>query len=159
MAEMYSIAGERIYIGSAAISDQNDDFEASDFSSVTWVEITGWTQRGEFGDAAAVVTSDQIGRSRTKKAKGTNNAGTMENVFDRNDSDAGQAKLKEAMAASDNYPIRVLDPLRSGESTAAYAMFIGLVMSSRRNSGGPNDPDRISCSIEINSNIVDVAAT
>lgn len=159
MAEMHSIAGERIYISSAAISDKDTDFVEGDFSSVTWIEIPGWTQRGQFGDTSTVVTSDQIGRPRVKKAKGTANAGTMENVFDRNDGDAGQAKLKAARASSDNYAFRVLDPLRTGESTPAAAMFIGLVMSAPRNSGGPNDPDRISCSIEINSNIVEVAAT
>lgn len=159
MAKMFAIAGEKIFIGSASIADQDDDFVEADFSGVTWIEITGWTQRGEFGDSRTSVTSEQIGRPRVKKASGTFDAGTMENTFDRNNDDPGQQKLKEAMNSGDNYPIRVVDPLRSGQSTPAEAIFIGLPQSSRRNSGGPNDPDRLAAAININSNIVEVAAT
>ena len=159
MAAMHSIAGEKFYIGTASISDKDADFTESDFSGVSWIEVTGWTQLGAFGDSRTVVTSDQIGNARTKKAGGTLNAGSMENTFDRNPADSGQKKLAEAMAAGTNYPFRVVDPLRSGQSTAAEALFIGIVTSSSRSGGGPNDPDRISATVEVNSNIVTVAAT
>lgn len=158
MPVMYPVAGKKLYIGSAAIDDQDTDFAESDFSSVSWVEVKGWVQMGAVGDAATLVTSDQISSGRTKKQKGTKNAGSMENVFDILAGDAGQTALRAAVASADNYPFKIDFPLRTGESTPARRLFIGLVMGDPEQGGGPNNPDRFSSTIEINSNVVKVAA-
>lgn len=94
MAKMYPVAGCKLYIGDAAIDDQDDDFDAADFDAVSWTEVKGWVTMGAIGDTAQLVTSDQIGVARTKKAKGNRNAGSMENVFDTvTDSNAWQCEF------------------------------------------------------------------
>lgn len=159
MAKMYSVADCKIYIGDAAIDDKDADFQESDFSGVSWVEIKGWVTLGAHGDAAALVTSDQVGVGRTKKAKGTRNAGTMDNVFDVVADDAGQLQLAAAEATSDNWPIRVVyNDTPSGGGTPSENKFIALVMSVQRQGGGANDPRRMGATLEINSNLVFKAA-
>lgn len=159
MAKMYPVAGSKIYIGNAPIADQDDDFVEADFSGVTWTEIKGWVTMGAHGDAATLVTSDQIGNSRTKKAKGTRNAGSMENVFDVVADDPGQLALIAAEKTDDNYPFRIVyNDAPAGGGTPSEHKFIGLVMSANRAGGGANDPRRMNATIEINSNLVFTAA-
>jgi len=161
MAKMYPVAGCKFFIGNAAIADQDDAFDAADFTSVTWTEVKGWVQMGAVGDAAALVTSDQIGSARTKKAKGTRNAGSMENVFDVVADDTGQLAMIAAEQTDDNYPFRITyndAPLTGSAPTPSESLFIGIVMSQARQGGGANDPRRRNFNIEINSNIVPVAA-
>lgn len=162
MAKMYPVAGCKFFIGSAAIEDQDDDFIATDFDAVTWVEVKGWVTMGASGDAATLVTSDQIGNKRTKKAKGTRNAGSMENVFDVIADDPGQLALVAAEQTDDNYPFRIVyndTPTTGPAPTPSESLFIGLVMSRSRAGGGANDPRRMNSTVEINSNVVAVPAS
>ncbi|MBY8918824.1 hypothetical protein KUG85_04720 [Nitratireductor sp. L1-7-SE] len=161
MAKMYPVAGCKFYIGSAAIDDQDDDFVAADFDAVTWIEVKGWVTMGASGDSATLVTSDQIGNKRTKKAKGTRNAGSMENTFDVVADDPGQLAMIAAEQTDDNYPFRTVyndAPTTGPAPTPSESLFIGLVMSKSRAGGGANDPRRMNSTVEINSNIVHVAA-
>lgn len=162
MAKMYPVGGSRIYIGDAAIDDQDDEFVAADFDAVTWTEIKGWVQMGAHGDAAALVSSDQIGNKRTKKGKGNRNAGSMENNFDVVADDPGQLALVAAEKTDDNYPFRIVyndAPMTGIAPAPSEHMFIGLVMTTQRQGGGANDPRRMGGTIEINSNLVFVPAT
>ncbi len=151
MAQLYPIAGSKIHIGNAAINDSDADAVEGDFSALTYVEIKGWTQSGRNGDAAALITSDQINVSRTKKAKGTSNAGSMENTFDLIYDDPGQLALIAAQGTQDNYPFKVV------HKNGATRYFYGLVMSSQEAGGGANTQHSMAGTIEINSNIVRVA--
>jgi len=159
MAQLYPVAGCKIYIGNAAMDDQDDDFIASDFASVTWVEIKGWTDMGSIGDSSQLITSDQINTARTKKAKGTKNAGSMENVFDIIPDDPGQIALLAAAGVQTNYPFRIdmNDAVAAGDPSKR--MFVGLVMTAQERGGGANTPRKVGGTVEINSNIVKVAAT
>lgn len=162
MAKMYPVAGSKFYIGDAPMDDQDADFAADDFEAVVWTEVKGWVTMGASGDAAALVTSDQIGNARTKKAKGTRNAGSMENVFDTVKDDPGQIALIAAEQTANNYPFRIVynDAPTTGVSpTPSESLFIGLVMSKSRAGGGANDPRRTNATIEINSNIVEIPAS
>lgn len=154
MPSLYPVAGMRLYIGSTK-NTQNSDFAESDFSSESWVEIDGWSQVGGFGDSAALVTFELVNRSRDEKQKGTSNAGSMENIFAQIDDDAGQLALISAASPSDknNYAFRVL------HVSGAERFFIGVVMSAREVGGTANNPRNLSSTIEINSNIVRVAAS
>jgi len=152
MAQLYPVAGSKIYIGGAPMDDTDDDMVEADFSSVTWTEVKGWTQMGRVGDSGALITSDQINVGRTKKAKGTRNAGSMENTFDIVPADPGQLALIAATAVVDNYPFRV--DLSSGEKR----YFVGIVMSSQDQGGGANTGSNMAATVEINSNVVRVAA-
>lgn len=159
MAKMYSVAGCKIYIGDAAIEDKDADFQESDFAGVNWVEIKGWVTLGAHGDAAALVTSDQVGVGRTKKAKGNRNAGTMDNVFDVVADDPGQLQLVAAEKTNQNWPIRVVyNDAPAGGGSPSENKFIAIVMSAQRQGGGANDPRRMSATLEINSNLVFTAA-
>lgn len=158
--QMYPIKGAKVYIGGAAIDDKATAFSSSDFSSVTWTQIKGLTQMGRYGDASASVTSDQIDSERTKKAKGTRNAGTAEFSFDVIADDTGQIAVYAAAQSDLNWPIKIEwdDAPSTGSSpTPTIDYFIGLVMSATENGGPANSPRQLGMSVEINSNIVRVA--
>lgn len=158
---LYPVNGCKIFIGGAK-EDQTADFVAGDFTSETWVQIGAWTQMGSFGDAANLITSDRISESRTKKAKGTRNAGSMQNTFDSVPTDLGQLALIAAEKTLNNYAFKVElndKPVTGVAPTNSLRYFIGLVMSANEQGGGANTPQTMNASIEINSNIVRVAAT
>lgn len=162
MAKLFPVAGCKLYISDAPIEDKDADFVALDFDAVTWTPISGWVTMGGSGDSASLVTSDQIGNARTKKAKGTRNAGSMENVFDVVKDDPGQLALIAAEQTQNNYGFRIVyndAPTTGVAPTPSEAMFIGLVMSTSYAGGGANDPRRMNCTTEINSNRVDVPAS
>jgi hypothetical protein len=106
---LFPVAGSHIYIG-GVLSDKNADFVASDFTSQTWTEIDGWSQAGTIGDAGALITTPLINRGRDAKQKGTANAGSMQNIFAFNASDAGQLALIAASLPSNknNYAFKIL---------------------------------------------------
>jgi len=149
---LYPVAGSRIYIGPQTV-DQTDDFEASDFAGLSFVEIDGWQTMGSVGDTAALISTDLINRGRTTKQKGTFNAGSMQNTFAIIAADAGQLALIAASKVRDNYAFKIL--LQDG----SVRYFIGLVMSAQEAGGGANTIQTLNASIEINSNVVTVAAT
>lgn len=148
---LHPVAGSRIYIG-PQIADQDDDFEESDFTGLTFVEIDGWSQMGTLGDSAAMISTDLINRGRTIKQKGTFNAGQMQNVFAIILDDPGQLALIAAAKVRDNYAFK----LAMEDGSTRY--FIALVMSAEEAGGGANTIQNLNASLEINSNIVTVTA-
>lgn len=104
---LYPTSGCRIFIGTAALDEKSTDFVDSDFSAVVWQEIAKWTQMGPIGDTAALISTDVINEARTKKQKGTRNAGSMDNVFAVSPLDAGQLAIIAAEKTLDNYPFMV----------------------------------------------------
>lgn len=162
MSKLFAVAGERFFIGTAPIEEPDGDAIADDFDDVEWIEVKAWVQMGAIGDTAALVTSDRINEGRTKKAKGTRNAGTMENVFDSAPGDLGQLKLIEAERSPHNYPLRIVHndaPAVGAAPAPSESLFIGLIMTTALQGGGANDPKRISANTEINSNIVTIPAS
>lgn len=159
MADLYPVAGWHIYIGGTKAA-QSTDFVAGDFSAETWTEIDGWSQAGAFGDAAQTITTALINRSRDAKQKGTSNAGSMQNVFAWLPSDAGQAALIAASSPSvkDNYAFKITAS-DTGGSTPTTFYFIALVMGHQFAGGGANTIQNLNGTLEINSNVVSVAAT
>lgn len=159
MPQMYSVAGKKIFIGNSTVSDQDDDFIESDFSGQSWTEIKGWVTMGAVGGEAALVTSEQINSGYTKKGKGVKNSGSMANTFDILEGDAGQADLIAAIASSANFAFKIEFPLRAGQATPTMRLLVGLAMGFNESGGGPNDPDRFESTIELQNNVVRVAAT
>ena len=157
MADLFPVAGCKIYIG-GVLASKATDFIESDFSGESWVEIDGWSQMGGIGDAAQLITTALINRDRDLKQKGTRNAGSMENVFAILPTDAGQIALRAAETTKNNYAIRIdLNDASGGAPSKRY--FIGLVMNAREVGGEANVIQNLNATIEINSNIVRVAAT
>jgi hypothetical protein len=104
---LYAVNGARIYIGGVK-DEQSTDFVAADFSSATWVEIKKWTQMGKIGDTSALISQNIIAEKRDKKAKGTRNAGSMQNIFAVSPADAGQIALIAAETDVNNYAFKIL---------------------------------------------------
>lgn len=162
MTTLYAVAGQKLYIGSAAVDLQDDDLVEADFSAVTWIEIKHWTQMGAIGDAAALITTPLIDRARDYKQKGTRNAGQMQNIFVLQRADAGQAALIAAEATDLNYPFKLEgndEPAVGSNPTPSIRYFHGLVMSAQEAGGGANTAQTLNSTIEINSNIVVVNAS
>lgn len=157
MADLYPVAGMRIYIGGTKTS-QSTDFIASDFASESWTEIDGWETVGAFGDSAQVITTQLVNRNRDLKQKGTANAGSMQCQFAQIDGDAGQQALFAASVGTNksNYAFRV-DGNETGTPSKRY--FIGLVMGFAEQGGNANTIRMVQVTIELNSNVVRVAAS
>lgn len=161
--DLYPVAGAKLYIGGAAMATQADDFVAADFSAVSWTEIDGWQSMGPVGDTAQLISTDLINRGRTTKQKGTRNAGSMQNRFGILASDAGQLALIAAEKTRNNYPFKIEfdDAATSPASptpTPTTRYFVGLVMSAQEVGGEANTARMLESTIEINSNVVSVAA-
>jgi hypothetical protein len=106
MATLYPVAGCKIYIGAAIELPDGDAVEA-DFASVSWTRIRKWQQMGDFGDTAALITSQIIDEQRDIKQKGSRNAGQMQNVFAAAAEDEGQLALIAAEKTHHNYPFKI----------------------------------------------------
>jgi len=155
------VAGLKIYIGST-MSDSATDFVEADFTGVnaspdSWVLIDGWEQMGPVGDAAADIATTLINRGRTLHQKGTADAPTMSNVFKIIAGDAGQTALIAAGLPSNknNYTFRIVGN-ESGTPSKLY--FLGLVMGTPETGGAANTIRSMTGNIQINSNVVHVAA-
>jgi hypothetical protein len=157
---LYPVAGCKLYISNAAFPEQSDDVDAADFAAVSWVEVKKWTQMGTFGDSAQLITTDLIGEGRTKKQKGTKNAGSMANVFAYDSTDTGQQRLATAASSYNNYAFKVeLNDKTGAQVNSSLREFYGLVMSAQSVGGGANTVQTLNATVEINSNIVSVPAT
>lgn len=162
MADLYPVAGSKIYIGGVT-ETQIDDFIESDFSGETWTEIDGWSQMGSVGDTAALITTALINRGRDLKQKGTANAGSMQNVFAIVAGDDGQEAMIAASKTRQNYAFKIEfdDAATSPASPTpqpSKVYFVGLVMSAQEAGGEANTIRTLNSTIEINSNVVNVAA-
>jgi hypothetical protein len=156
---LYPVAGCKIYIG-GVLADKSTDFVSGDFTSQVWTEIDGWTQMGDIGDAAQGITTPVINRGRDVKQKGTSNAGSMQNVFATIATDAGQLALIAAAAPTNksNYAYRIdMNDAAAGAPSKRY--FIALAMMAQESGGAANTIRNLNVTLEVNSNIVRVAAT
>lgn len=149
MADLYAAAGSRIYIG-GVLASKNSDFVAGDFASQVWVEVDGFKKMGDIGDNAEVITTQLINRGRDIKQKGTNNAGSYEASFAVVTGDAGQTALKTAQGTKSNYAFKI------AYSSGEVSYFIAMVMSRTRAGGEANTVLEMGCTLEINSNVVEV---
>ncbi|MBD9519283.1 hypothetical protein IB262_05165 [Ensifer sp. ENS02] len=125
MAQLYPVAGAKIYIG-PAVNDVPDDADmnAALFSSVSFTEVKGWQTMGAVGDAAALITESIISSGRDLKAKGTRNAGSMQNNFIILPNDAGQIALIAAEKTDYNYPFKLAFDDAPPAKTATVTMTI-----------------------------------
>lgn len=103
---LYPVAGSKIYIG-RRVEPRNTDLTAADFSGATWLEISGWTQAGTVGDTQELITQKVISSKRVRKAKGTLDAGNMENTFLPEATDPGQIRFKEAIKSCKPYEFKI----------------------------------------------------
>jgi hypothetical protein len=158
MSNLFTTAGSKIYIGTAPKSFGAMDMVPSDFASVTWVEISGVTDLGSSGDAAEVVTSNHINRRRTRKAKGTRDAGNMTVVADLDYADPGQLAAIAAEQTDFTYPFKIVLKDAPPGGTPSERLFVALVASQREEWSDANNIMKLNLELAIDSNIARVAA-
>tara|TARA_R110002020_G_scaffold5179_4_gene21925 strand:- start:9534 stop:10013 length:480 start_codon:yes stop_codon:yes gene_type:complete len=157
MSKLFATAGSRLYIGGVK-TFAGTDFVASDFSAESWVEVTGTTDLGALGDTAQLISSDQVNSGRTRKLKGTKNAGSMQVVADLDYSDAGQLALIAAEKTKDSYAFRLVFNDAPSGGTPSERLFTAYVMSASEQMGSANTVQQLQTTLEIDSNIARVAA-
>lgn len=106
MATLYPVAGCKYYVGPAVELPDVDIVEA-DFASTVWTEVKNYMEAGALGDAAALITTPLIDRTRDVKQKGTRNAPSRQDNFAVAIADAGQIAMLAAEKTNYNYPFRV----------------------------------------------------
>lgn len=159
---IFAAAGSRFFIGDAAIDDKDTDFIATDFDSVTWVEVSPLESIGTIGQEASEITFDQLNRKRTKVIKGNRRAPNLEVTAGLNYSNAGQAQMLAAEGTEHNYPVRVMfndAPATGSAPTPSERMMIGLVMKVGETADEANSVQRLTSSIAVNSNVVRINAS
>jgi hypothetical protein len=128
MANLYAVAGAKIYIG-PQMALTLEDIEADDFAAFSddWVEIDGWENAGNFGDTATVISTAIINRGRVVKQKGTRDAGTSEQRFAFIPGDPGMAAVTAAMSSQQNYAFRIVwDDAPEGGTPSITYMIAGV---------------------------------
>jgi len=159
MSHLFSTAGSRIYIG-AAKAFNGTDMVATDFTtgSPVWTQIGGVTDLGTIGDTAELITSNQVAVARTRKMKGTRNAGSAQIVADLDYADPGQLALIAAERTKDTYAFKMVlaDSPAGGIPSERY--FVALVMSAAEAYSEANNVMKLNATLEIDSNIVRVNA-
>ena len=93
----------------------------------TYVVIGRIRNIGGFGDTYQEITVDEVNDGRTRKAKGTANAGNMELVCSRDADDAGQIALIAAAESQEAFNFKV--ELPNGDGTDQVYYVSALVMS------------------------------
>lgn len=103
--QLYAVAGSKLYIGEAV--NAKGQVSVIDFAGQDWVKIGGWASAGSIGDTQAVGEQSLIDENRTRKFKGLQNGGSMENTFVPMALDAGQKRFKEAIASCKPYAFKI----------------------------------------------------
>lgn len=157
-AGIYSVAGTKVFIGSA-MSAKTTNFVAADFNLQSWVNISWLENIGQFGDEATEIDFSAIDVNRTQKLKGVFNAGNLALVVGRDYTDSGQNILQTANTTIFDYGFRVLfNDQPVGGVSGSIRYFIGKIMSFREQFDTVNNVIRANVNVGINSNVVVVNA-
>ncbi len=165
MTNLIPVAGCKFYIG-AVLEPTSSDFVAGDFTGAnaspdSWILVDGWETMGPIGDAVTDIATALINRGRTIHQKGTADAPTMSNTFAILASDPGQIAMVAAGQPSNkaNYSFKILGNEPSPIVNASIIYFSGLVMGTPEQGGGANTIRKLNVNIQVNSNLVHVAAS
>lgn len=157
MGHIFATAGAKFYIGSALAFDGTDFVEA-DFAAQSWTEVTGLSNLGSLGDAAELISFNEIGIRRTRKQKGTRNAGSMQIVAGIDYADAGQLAIIAAEKVDATYAFKLVFNDAPAGGTPSQRLFTALVISATEQLDEANNVMALNATMEIDSNIVRVAA-
>lgn len=155
---IYTTAGARLYIG-GPLAAKSSDFELADFDSQDWTEIDETEGLGSAGDTSAEVTFDGINSGRTRRLKGTKNAGSMDVVCGLDPADPGQIALVAAERTKNDFAFRVVLADAPPGGTPSERLFVAQVGSASEQFDTANSVMKLNASLWINSNIVKVAAS
>lgn len=150
-------SGSKVFIGGVRLAATDT---AAEYAALTWVPIEQVENIGEFGDEAAQITFDDIGDGRTKKLKGSRNAGMLALVCGWDPMGAGQIAVRAAEKTSFDYAFKIEanDKLDANDTNSIF-YFHAKVASARRVQGGANDVVKMNANLDITTEIVEVPAT
>lgn len=155
---IYATNGAKLYIG-GALAAKSADFVEADFTSQTWVEIGEVEALGTVGDTSAEITFDSISANRTRRLKGTRNAGSMEVVMGIDYEDPGQIALIAAEKTIHDYAFRIVMNDAPAGGTASERLFVAKVGSAAEALETANNVMKLNASLWVNSNVVHVDAS
>lgn len=156
---IYATNGAKLFIG-GVLPNKTTDFVLANFTTPpqSWVEIGETEALGSVGDTSAEITFDGIGANRTKRLKGTRNAGTMDVVCGIDYEDAGQIALLAAEKSKSDYAFKlVLNDAPVG-GTPSERYFIAAVGSAVEALDTANNVMKLNATLWVNSNVVRVNA-
>lgn len=160
MASIFATALSGFYISTSTTAPAT--YDAAGYGALTYVKVCPLQNLGAFGTSFESVTFDDICTGLRTKIKGINDNGEMEVVAGYDDTDAGQIRLKLAVAdtSTSNYHFKVTFPNKQNlTGTDSVFYFSGKVMSAVRTPGGASDVVTLNSTIGINSAIVEVVST
>ncbi len=154
---LYATNGAKLFLG-GVLAQKSTDFVLADYSSQTWLEIKELESLGSLGDTSAEISIDIIGEGRTKRLKGTRNAGTMEVICGADYAGAGQAAAIAAEKTIHDYAWKlVLNDAPAG-GTPSERYFIAKVGAAPEVFDAANNVMKQHLTLWVNSNIVKVDA-
>lgn len=148
-SQVFTSAGTTIAVSATAPAT----YDQSGFAALTFTDIGEISDAGEFGREYNLVTFNPLADRRTVKRKGSYNDGSMAMTLGRVPSDAGQAILIAGLDSDDSYSFEVT--LQDG--TVQY--FSGQIMSYTTNVGSVDQITTASVTLEIDNDIIEVAAS
>jgi hypothetical protein len=140
-------AGTVISIGPAPAT-----FDAAGYGAVTIAPIGEVTDAGEYGKVYTLVTHNPLADRKTIKKKGSYNNGSITLQLAIDEADAGQIAAIAAQDSDDSYTIKVTKQNGSAD------FFTAQVMSFTTSIGGVDSIEGGSITLEIDNDIVKVAA-
>jgi len=160
MTVLVAAAGAKLHIGpemeGTGSAFDEDDFEES--PPPVFVEIGGLINLGEAGDTAEVINVTTLNDARVRKLKGPRNAGAMTVIAALDSADAGQAALIAAEATSKSYAFKLTFNDAPTGGTPSIRYFVAFVMSCTEQVNEATNVISLQSVLEIDSNIVKVAA-
>lgn len=161
MPEVMTGLDVRVFIGPVAASsvDTLAGFVTLDTGSA-FVEIELVESLDAYGDTSGEVTFNALKDGRTRKAKGSRNAGSPTLTVGYDFSDLGQAALRAAQETNSKYAFKVVIPNRlaaPGDDQIDY--FRALVLSDPKNVGNTDTVIRQTFQLSIDSKIFTAAPT
>ena len=144
----FSSAGSTFALSASAPSAET----AAGFDALVYTVVGEVTSLGAVGQESSLITHMPVADRVVRKLKGSKNNGSMELSYALDlGGHQGQQLLKVAAESDNAYSCRIV--LQNG--TKIY--FRGLVMSAKREVGGVDSITSGSSTIEVTSNIVEVA--
>ena len=141
-------------VADAAIANQ------ADYEGLTAVEVGEIEDMGGFGDEANIVTFTALNNRRVRKLKGSFDGGNMELQLGRDLTDLGQAALKAAQAADDDYGFKVTfnDEGTGSPSSPTTVYFRAKVTSFTTSPGNADSILAAAATLAITSEFLEIAA-
>lgn len=142
-------AGSTLKIGTG----KPTTYDATGFAAVTPMVLVGEiTDLGEFGTEYSTVDHVSLGTRQKRKFKGSYDNGSLQIQMGRDVADAGQLALKAALKSDASYTFLVT--LQDGSKN----YFTGKVMSYKTSVGSVDQITGATTTIELDSDVVEVAA-